>query len=208
MLSRNLSQLSCYEFTILLCRDVRLQILQSLHWTVIDKQHFIKDITADMVNSYVKLLRSRLFIEGLVQGNFTKAEAKSFESCLLDKLKCTAIPHSVLTEVDKIAFVSWKHVSSKTYLKQRSWRHTHFICIQPLKLVWQSNYLLLFSCVWVHFLKGRLTAVYRTWIQKTTTPSSQTIINMDQPPSMNQLSMSCSWWASINILFYSTPLLP
>lgn len=54
------------------CRDVRLLILEHGRWSMIDKyQTLMKGLSIDALSAFVTAFKSQLFVEGLVQGNFT-----------------------------------------------------------------------------------------------------------------------------------------
>lgn len=59
-------------FSVLHCRDVRLLILEHGRWSMIDKyQTLMNGLSIESLSSFVKAFKSQLFVEGLVQGNFT-----------------------------------------------------------------------------------------------------------------------------------------
>lgn len=59
-------------FPSVYCRDVRLLILEHSRWSMIDKyQTLMKGLSIEALSSFVKAFKSQLFVEGLVQGNFT-----------------------------------------------------------------------------------------------------------------------------------------
>ena len=59
-------------FSFLRCRDVRLLILEHGRWSMIDKyQTLMNGLSIESLSSFVKAFKSQLFVEGLVQGNFT-----------------------------------------------------------------------------------------------------------------------------------------
>ena len=62
-----------------LVRDVRLSILQDVHWTAMEKHKTIMNISLDMIKGFAKkfLVASNLYIQGLVQGNVTEIEASN-----------------------------------------------------------------------------------------------------------------------------------
>ncbi len=51
--------------------DVRLTILQLIKWTPVDKRAVVNEVTRDLVLQFATRFKEVLFIEGLVQGNFT-----------------------------------------------------------------------------------------------------------------------------------------
>ncbi|XP_062412295.1 nardilysin b isoform X2 [Sardina pilchardus] len=69
-------------------KDVRLLILEHCRWSVIQKyQAIMKGLSVGDLMDFVNSLKSSLYIEGLVQGNFTSAESKKFLQYFIDKLK-------------------------------------------------------------------------------------------------------------------------
>jgi len=82
-----------------LCRDVRMSILQQVHWTPVDKLAVVNSITKDMLLAFTKEFKSHLFVEGLVQGNVTGMEALGFDEMVRLKLNCTEVPWNLLPEV-------------------------------------------------------------------------------------------------------------
>ncbi|NWH74174.1 NRDC protein, partial [Piaya cayana] len=55
-----------------LSKDVRLLILEHGRWSMIDKyQALVNGLSIESLSSFVKAFKSQLFVEGLVQGNFT-----------------------------------------------------------------------------------------------------------------------------------------
>jgi len=71
-----------------LVRDVRLSVLQDVHWTAMEKHKAVSSITIDMVKSFAEqfLQSSKIFVQGLVQGNVTEEEAMKMHSLVLDIL--------------------------------------------------------------------------------------------------------------------------
>lgn len=74
------------------CRDVRLLILEHGRWSMIDKyQTLMKGLSIEALSAFVTAFKSQLFVEGLVQGNFTSRVS-------------TALAAGVLTLVLKMGF--------------------------------------------------------------------------------------------------------
>ncbi|XP_055363956.1 nardilysin b isoform X3 [Betta splendens] len=88
-----LEQLKKTYFNILikpdrLGKDVRLLILEHCRWSVVQKyQAAMKGVTVDDLMTVVAGLKAELFVEGLVQGNFTSAESKEFLQSFINKLR-------------------------------------------------------------------------------------------------------------------------
>ena len=52
-----------------------------------------------MLQAFVVEFRSKLFVEGLIQGNVTEQEARGLEQTMLAKLRSTLLPSNVHPEV-------------------------------------------------------------------------------------------------------------
>ncbi|KAL2089661.1 hypothetical protein ACEWY4_014349 [Coilia grayii] len=69
-------------------KDVRLLILEHCRWSVVQKyQAIMQGLSVDDLMSFVSSLKSELYMEGLVQGNFTSAESKEFLRFFINKLQ-------------------------------------------------------------------------------------------------------------------------
>ncbi|XP_044156832.1 nardilysin [Bufo gargarizans] len=69
-------------------KDVRLLILECKRWSMMEKYHTIlKGLTLEQLLSFVEQFKSRLYVEGLVQGNFTSKESAEFLNYVISKLK-------------------------------------------------------------------------------------------------------------------------
>lgn len=69
-------------------KDVRLQILEHCRWSVIQKYEAImKNLTVDDLMQFVTKFKAKMFVEGLVQGNFTSAESKEFLQYFIERLQ-------------------------------------------------------------------------------------------------------------------------
>ncbi|XP_065697796.2 nardilysin [Patagioenas fasciata] len=77
-----------------LAKDVRLLILEHGRWSMIDKyQTLMNGLSIESLSSFVKAFKSQLFVEGLVQGNFTSREAKDFLNYVVEKLQFSPLIH-------------------------------------------------------------------------------------------------------------------
>uniref|UniRef100_A0A803V5H7 Nardilysin convertase n=1 Tax=Ficedula albicollis TaxID=59894 RepID=A0A803V5H7_FICAL len=77
-----------------LAKDVRLLILEHGRWSMIDKyQTLMKGLSIDALSAFVTAFKSQLFVEGLVQGNFTSREAKDFLNYVVQKLQFAPLAH-------------------------------------------------------------------------------------------------------------------
>uniref|UniRef100_A0A673C8R3 Nardilysin-like n=1 Tax=Sphaeramia orbicularis TaxID=375764 RepID=A0A673C8R3_9TELE len=69
-------------------KDVRLLILEHCRWSVIQKyQALMKGLTVDDLMTFATQLKAELYVEGLVQGNFTSTESKEFLQDFTQKLQ-------------------------------------------------------------------------------------------------------------------------
>uniref|UniRef100_A0AAR2LN37 Nardilysin a (N-arginine dibasic convertase) n=1 Tax=Pygocentrus nattereri TaxID=42514 RepID=A0AAR2LN37_PYGNA len=69
-------------------KDVRLQILEHCRWSVIQKyQAIMKNLTMDDLMQFVTKFKAEMYVEGLVQGNFTSAESKEFLQYFVERLQ-------------------------------------------------------------------------------------------------------------------------
>lgn len=82
-----------------LCKDIRLAILQEVHWTPVEKRAVVNNIARERLLSFVAEFRSHLFVEGLVQGNIAAEEAIQLNSLIRTKLQCSEIANGFVPEV-------------------------------------------------------------------------------------------------------------
>ncbi|KAM6921752.1 nardilysin b isoform 2-T2 [Xenentodon cancila] len=69
-------------------KDVRLLILEHCRWSVIQKYQVLNDcLSVEHLMTFVTALKAELYVEGLVQGNFTSAESKEFLQFFTEKLQ-------------------------------------------------------------------------------------------------------------------------
>ncbi|KAJ7405361.1 Nardilysin [Willisornis vidua] len=77
-----------------LAKDVRLLILEHGRWSMIDKyQTLMNGLSIESLSNFVRAFKSQLFVEGLVQGNFTSREAKDFLNYVVEKLQFAPLAH-------------------------------------------------------------------------------------------------------------------
>lgn len=81
-----------------LCTDTRFSILQQCQWSNIEKRRVIEDVTLSSLLCFVEEFRKRLFVEGLVHGNFTASEAIAFGELVVKKLNCAPLPTCMIPE--------------------------------------------------------------------------------------------------------------
>ncbi|XP_051979977.1 nardilysin b [Xyrauchen texanus] len=93
VLSMFIEQLKKTYFNVLikpdrLGKDVRLQLLKPHRWSVMQKyQAIMTDLSVADLMDFVDHFKAELFVEGLVQGNITSAEAKEFLQYFIEKLQ-------------------------------------------------------------------------------------------------------------------------
>ncbi|XP_041133364.1 nardilysin-like [Polyodon spathula] len=69
-------------------KDARLLILEHSRWSIIQKyQAIMKGLNMESLMSFVSKLKSQLYAEGMVQGNFTSREAMEFLHSVIQKLQ-------------------------------------------------------------------------------------------------------------------------
>ncbi|KAK3533465.1 hypothetical protein QTP70_023470, partial [Hemibagrus guttatus] len=74
-------------------KDVRLQILEPSRWSVIQKYQAInKNLTVEDLMQFVTKFKAEMFVEGLVQGNFTSDESKEFLQYFVERLQFQPLP--------------------------------------------------------------------------------------------------------------------
>ncbi|XP_026544517.1 nardilysin-like [Notechis scutatus] len=77
-----------------LAKDIRLSILEHGRWSLIEKyQTLINGISIESLTKFVGAFKSNLWIEGLVQGNFTQNESKEFMNYISGKLQFRPLIH-------------------------------------------------------------------------------------------------------------------
>uniref|UniRef100_A0A8B9IQ94 Nardilysin n=1 Tax=Anser cygnoides TaxID=8845 RepID=A0A8B9IQ94_ANSCY len=77
-----------------LAKDVRLLILEHSRWSMIDKyQTLMNGLSIESLSSFVKAFKSQLFVEGLVQGNFTSRVSTDFLNYVVQKLQFAPLAH-------------------------------------------------------------------------------------------------------------------
>uniref|UniRef100_A0AAQ4Q7C6 Nardilysin convertase n=1 Tax=Gasterosteus aculeatus aculeatus TaxID=481459 RepID=A0AAQ4Q7C6_GASAC len=69
-------------------KDVRLLILEHCRWSVVQKyQAVMKGLTVHDLMTFATRLKAELYVEGLVQGNFTSTESREFLQYFIEKLQ-------------------------------------------------------------------------------------------------------------------------
>uniref|UniRef100_A0A8C3F7R6 Nardilysin n=1 Tax=Chrysemys picta bellii TaxID=8478 RepID=A0A8C3F7R6_CHRPI len=78
----------------ILAKDVRSLILEHGKWSMVDRyRRLMKGLYTESLSSFVKGFKSHLYVEGLVQGNFTSRESKDFLNYVVLKLQFLPLPH-------------------------------------------------------------------------------------------------------------------
>ncbi|XP_026507549.1 nardilysin-like isoform X2 [Terrapene carolina triunguis] len=78
----------------ILAKDVRSLILEHGKWSMIDRyRRLMKGLYTESLSSFVKGFKSHLYVEGLVQGNFTSRESKDFLNYVVLNLQFLPLPH-------------------------------------------------------------------------------------------------------------------
>ncbi|CAI5779116.1 nardilysinnardilysin-like [Podarcis lilfordi] len=77
-----------------LAKDLRLSILEHGRWSLVEKYQTISSgITIEDLQAFVTAFKSKLWVEGLVQGNFMSNEAKDFMNYIAGKLQFVPLIH-------------------------------------------------------------------------------------------------------------------
>ncbi|KAH0617498.1 hypothetical protein JD844_015829 [Phrynosoma platyrhinos] len=77
-----------------MAKDLRLSILEYGRWSLIEKYQTITGgITLESLLEFVKAFKSHLWVEGLVQGNFTAQESRTFMNYIAVKLHFLPLKH-------------------------------------------------------------------------------------------------------------------
>ncbi|XP_035269344.1 nardilysin b [Anguilla anguilla] len=77
-------------------KDVRLLILEHSRWSTVQKyQAVMKGLSVTDLMGFVSGLKSEMYAEGLVQGNFTSSESVEFLQYVIDKLQFKCLSEEV-----------------------------------------------------------------------------------------------------------------
>lgn len=77
-----------------LARDIRMSILLDRHWTAIQKEEALNDISCESLKSFILQYLGSLFIQCLIQGNISKEEAIELSLIVKNGLPCASAPIS------------------------------------------------------------------------------------------------------------------
>ncbi|XP_067846322.1 nardilysin-like isoform X2 [Heptranchias perlo] len=93
-------------------KDIRLLILEHGRWSLMQKyQTLMKGgSTVESLMSFVQILKSQLFVEGLVQGNFTSKESVEFLSYVVKKLQCKSLLKHIPVQFKVVELPNKPHV--------------------------------------------------------------------------------------------------
>jgi len=78
-----------------LVRDVRLSVLQDVYWSGHEKHNKIRDITLQQLKQFSQQFRKKLFLQALIQGNMTAAEAKDIDTKVRKVLNHSGLDEAV-----------------------------------------------------------------------------------------------------------------
>eukprot|EP00069_Balaena_mysticetus_P016655 bmy_09979T0 len=94
-----------------LAKDVRLLILEYARWSMIDKYRALMDgLSLESLLSFVRELKSQLFVEGLVQGNVTSTESMDFLKYVVDKLNFMPLEQEMPVQFQVVELPSGHHL--------------------------------------------------------------------------------------------------
>ncbi|XP_048458054.1 nardilysin [Rhincodon typus] len=101
-------------------KDVRLSILEHGRWSLIQKHQTLMKggTTVEALMSFVKNFKSHLFVEGLVQGNFTSKESIEFLDYVVQKLQCKPLVKSVPVQFKVVELPNKAHVCKVSSLNK------------------------------------------------------------------------------------------
>ncbi|XP_032582063.1 nardilysin [Drosophila sechellia] len=72
-------------------RDVRLCVLERVRWLMIDKFKCLNGITLEEMREFAQEFPKQLYIQSLIQGNYTEESAHNVMNSLLSRLDCKQI---------------------------------------------------------------------------------------------------------------------
>lgn len=75
-----------------MAQELRLNLILQPYWSTVDKSQTVPEVTLSKLLSFANEFKSKLFVEGLVQGNISQEEAKEIENYLLTKINAETIP--------------------------------------------------------------------------------------------------------------------
>jgi len=82
-----------------LVRDVRLELLQDVYYAPHDKHNMVRNLTLEQVTDFAEQFLSKVYIQGLVQGNMTVEQVKGVDNMLRSQLKCSPLSAKSVTDI-------------------------------------------------------------------------------------------------------------
>ncbi|BFG02851.1 nardilysin-like [Drosophila madeirensis] len=72
-------------------RDIRLCVLEHIRWLTIDKFKALNDITLEDMREFARKFPQELYVQALIQGNYTEESAHNVLNAVLSRLNCQKI---------------------------------------------------------------------------------------------------------------------
>uniref|UniRef100_UPI00398EE6D8 nardilysin-like n=1 Tax=Pristiophorus japonicus TaxID=55135 RepID=UPI00398EE6D8 len=93
-------------------KDIRLLILEHERWSLMQKYQTLMNggSTVEALMSFVKCFKYQLFVEGLVQGNFTSKESVEFLTYVVKKLKCRPLTENAPVQFRVVELPNKPHI--------------------------------------------------------------------------------------------------
>lgn len=82
-----------------LARDIRMSILLDRHWTALQKEEALNDISCEKLKSFISQYLGNLFIQCLIQGNISKEDAIELSLIVKNGLSCEPVSHENIPEI-------------------------------------------------------------------------------------------------------------
>ncbi|KAH8274415.1 hypothetical protein KR026_011557, partial [Drosophila bipectinata] len=79
-------------------RDVRLCVLEHIRWLMIDKYKSLNDVTLEDLRDFCSQFPRELYIQALIQGNYTEESAHNVLNSVISRLNCKPIKERHLVE--------------------------------------------------------------------------------------------------------------
>ncbi|XP_002027904.2 nardilysin [Drosophila persimilis] len=79
-------------------RDIRLCVLEQIRWLTIDKYKSLNDITLEDLKAFAQKFPQELYVQALIQGNYTEESAHNVLNSVLSRLNCQKIKESRYVE--------------------------------------------------------------------------------------------------------------
>ncbi|KAM9325165.1 nardilysin [Gastrophryne carolinensis] len=92
-------------------KDIRLLILEHKRWSMMEKyQTIMKGVSLEELTSFVDQFKSRLYVEGLVQGNFTSKESTEFLNYVVSKLQYLPLEQTIPVQFQVVELPASHHL--------------------------------------------------------------------------------------------------